>query len=402
MKNSNLAFCIWSLTLFAAFSLFSLLNWLFLVNTNDNRSAVDLAKRHLETGGLLGSIAHSVRDIKVPAYMEVMPDIVALGTSRSKQFRNYFFTKSFFNLAGGAINNQVRYEAELWDIDQTYFSKHKPSMVIMTLDYWAYTNALHVSRKALKNPHLIQPLGSVRLRHLYLPTYQVFANRIGVRDFFSFSTGSKQLDNPDIPLYGITAILNNRGMLRDGSHFTFRVPALDQRFAADLDGLLNSAFESTKDANKLAVNMALIDGLANAARDFGTKGIKTVFILAPVAPIKLLELAKSPDKYGYIDEIRQAFSSKLTHYYDMLDPRRFRSGDCEFEDGNHGGEVTYLRMLLAIDRHDKSVFNGYFDALQAKQLIAEHENLTVTAKSRVGEAYFKKFGRPVVAGCIVP
>ena len=191
-------------------------------------------------------------------------------------------------------------------------------------------------------------------------------------------------------------------MLTDGLQFTFRVPSLAHRFAADLGGLRNSALEITKDANKLTVNMALIDGLANAARDFGTRGIKTVFILAPVAPIKLLELAKSPERHGYIDEIRQAFFHKLTNYYDMLDPRKFGSGDCEFEDGNHGGEVTYLRMLLAIDRHDRSAFNGYFEALLAEQLIAEHENLTVTGKSRVEEAYFKKFGRPVVAGCIVP
>ena len=154
---------------------------------------------HLETGGLLGSIAHSVRDVKVPAYMEAMPEIVALGTSRSKQFRDYFFTKSFFNLAGGAINSQVRHEAELWNIDQTYFSKHKPSLVIMTLDYWAYTNAPHVSRKALKNPHLIQHLGSVRLRHLYLPTYQVFANRIGARDFFHFPLGRGNVKAPILP-----------------------------------------------------------------------------------------------------------------------------------------------------------------------------------------------------------
>ena len=59
-------------------------------------------------------------------------------------------------------------------------------------------------------------------------------------------------------------------MLTDGSQFTFRVPSLAHRFAADLDGLRNSALEITKDANKLTVNMALIDGLANAARDFGT------------------------------------------------------------------------------------------------------------------------------------
>ena len=333
---------------------------------------------------------------------QFVPKALTSDTSRSKQFRDYFVTKSFFNLASGAINSQVHHEAELWDIDQTYFSKHKPSLVIMTLDYWAYTNALHVSRKTLKNPHLIQPLGSVRLRHLYLPIYQVFANRIGARDFCSFSFGSNQRDSADTPLYGITAILNNRGMLRDGSQFIFRVPSLDQRFAADLDGLRNSASKITKDAKKLGVNMASIDGLANAARDFGTKGIKTVFILAPVAPIKLVELAKSPERYGYIDEIREAFFNKLTNYHDMLDPRRFGSGDCEFEDGNHGGEVTYFRMLLAIDRHDRSAFNGYFDALQAERLIAEHENLTVTGKSRVGEAYFNKFGGPVVAECIVP
>ena len=395
MDPSYSKFCAWFGGLFAMFALFTLVNWLFLWNTDDYYGAEKQAEKHLETDGLLGSIVHSVREVKIPTYRVARPDVVVVGTSRATVLRAYFFNRPFYNLAGGALNGVVRQKFDLQDIERTYFSVHRPSLLIVILDPWAYNDRQERMLPGFSVAQLLQPSGAVRVHPVYLPTYHALKGRIPISDLFrhaiSFSDGEKS----DVVRFGFSAIRRNVGLLSDGSTFSFEIDPLEERFAKSLDNFRN-AFGPVQ---RYAVNPALIDGLAETADNFHTKGIKVVFILAPLSTELLGKIACRPALTTYLSKVRHAFARSLPHYFDMLEPTRFSSGDCEFTDGTHGGEVTYLRMFLAIDRLDPTVFDGKFAAARAAGVIAENVGQTVTTESRVGRAYVKAFGKPSVPGC---
>ena len=76
--------------------------------------------------------------------------------------------------------------------------------------------------------------------------------------------------------------------------------------------------------------------------------IRLITFLTPL-PNRILDvMARMADKYDYIEELRLQLPGASEHYYDFLDHRSFGSSDCEFIDGKHGGEVTYLRLLQEI------------------------------------------------------
>lgn len=397
--SSSRGFCICAGILFVCFALFSLLNWLFLRNTADDTTATVTAERQLKNGGIVGSIVHGIADLKRPAYAQIRPEIVTVGTSRSTIYRSYFFNRPFYNLAGAATNSVVRHEAELRDIDRTYFSIHKPKLVIMTLDYWAYTKALPALQNEAAAALLVRPLGSVRLHRLYLPSYQLISGRFNTSEFLALALGRIDPDGIEVPRYGATALLRHRGMLDDGSWFNFRVPPVSERFKRNLEALRSVAPVIAADARRRTVNVAQIAGLARMAHAFGEKGIRMVFILAPLASPILAEHRKYPESYSFIDDVRREFERQLPNYYDMLNPAEYGAKDCEFEDGNHGGEVAYLRMLLAIDQSGTGAFAGTFASERARRIVEEYQDLTVTAVSRVGRTYFERFGHPADTGC---
>lgn len=54
--------------------------------------------------------------------------------------------------------------------------------------------------------------------------------------------------------------------------------------------------------------------------------------------------------YPHLFKLRDALLARGIDVMEFTDPRTFASGDCEFFDGFHGGEVTYARMLQRYGR----------------------------------------------------
>jgi hypothetical protein len=55
-------------------------------------------------------------------------------------------------------------------------------------------------------------------------------------------------------------------------------------------------------------------------------------------------------KYRYISELRRRLGEFGIPIADFHDPQSIPATDCEFVDGYHGGDVTYLKMLRTMAR----------------------------------------------------
>jgi hypothetical protein len=120
-------------------------------------------------------------------------------------------------------------------------------------------------------------------------------------------------------------------------------------------------------------------------------GISVVTVLAPM-PRNVLDGMKQTAAYGYIDALRPLlsvrFQSSRVEYYDFFDAASFGSDLCEFIDGYHGGEVTYMRLLLdIIERRPDSALAPVLAAEHLRQLVANHTGQTTVAQDPVGRAY---------------
>ncbi|MDE5878961.1 MAG: hypothetical protein K2G99_02885, partial [Desulfovibrio sp.] len=67
--------------------------------------------------------------------------------------------------------------------------------------------------------------------------------------------------------------------------------------------------------------------------------------IAPLSPRVLEAMRKTPGAWPHLFRLREALASRGIDALDCTDARGFASGDCEFIDGFHGGEVSYARIL---------------------------------------------------------
>jgi hypothetical protein len=75
---------------------------LFLHNAGETLSPAAAVNRTIETDGLYGTAVNAnTPDVKLALVAETKPDVVALGSSRSLQFRRFFFRSSFANAGRG-------------------------------------------------------------------------------------------------------------------------------------------------------------------------------------------------------------------------------------------------------------------------------------------------------------
>ena len=108
-------------------------NYLVLFRTGevaDVETIVDAQQRH---GGLYNGLSVGLAEYKYEGYRQRRPEIVAIGTSRAMQIRDYFFTQPFYNL-GGLTQGQGQAFA-LWD---RLLASQPPKTVIFAVDFWTF------------------------------------------------------------------------------------------------------------------------------------------------------------------------------------------------------------------------------------------------------------------------
>ena len=276
-------------------------------------------------------------------HISIMPtkEIIALGSSRVLQFRQDMFKGSFYN-AGFTITSITDFIPFLTSIEKNKYPKY----LIVGLDQWMFNekkdDLKSIKKSSLwKNSFSYIPKGSV----LFKTSKDILKGKVNV---FYPSSSSKLK-------YGFTAKMKNTGFRNDGSIFYgLQIENLINSPSKAKDFKFQNTLKSIKQGKKHfthgeEINLAALVEFENLI-DFCQKNdIQLVTFLPPFSPT-VNKSMREFRKHTYMDslgkEIAKICKAKKIEFYDFSSLEQLQSGDDEFIDGFHGGEVSYSKMLI--------------------------------------------------------
>jgi hypothetical protein len=332
--------------------LIGLINFIFLMNAGEFEPLDQIINFQSQHDALYYSALRPVTyPYKLSLFHHVKPRIVALGASRVWQIRSQYFTGPFVNM-GGAMASFKDGEAIL----RKMAASHKPEVVIMGIDPWWFGSGGINFRMGTSNATGQE----FRLDMLFMPCDWLIRQKLSYQDYFNVLLG--KTPSP-IPAIGVTAVTRMDGFYKDGSYYDLGLVTGfhnlgDRKFESVLSKIKagSDAFKYdksiSKDRWKEFISMVMFAQREN---------IHLITFLTPLPPRIIDLMANMGDNYAYIDELRAMFPELSKLSYDFFDPRSFGSSDCEFIDGIHGGEITYLRILLEISKDPASGLSPYLN-----------------------------------------
>lgn len=358
-------------------------NFLFLLNANELVSADEAVRRQQDSLVLYNGLKNRLADYKLAAYRHRKPEIVVLGSSRAMQFRSYHFTKSFYNLSGVG----PRPENAGYIVDQL-LRIHRPELVIYVLDFWHYCETGEQSPTA----HRIAGFDEAEAEAtnwLLIPSILIKDGKLSLADFVSIATGVKPTRRGGVSLIGISAVLQLSGFADDGSRYTFlghrKDSPLDRRWRQALQRIRAGA---SNFMHGCRLSHGRIELLHEIAEKLEAAGVRLVLMIAPLPDVTLKAMRAAGHAYAYIDEWRDTLErNPPAPVFDFQVATRFGSPDCEFRDGFHGGEVTYIRLLREAARRPANPLRAFVDAAALTRLIETHRGRLTVAGDRLGVAF---------------
>jgi hypothetical protein len=70
-----------------------------------------------------------------------------------------------------------------------------------------------------------------------------------------------------------------------------------------------------------------------------------------------------------------------------VDPREYGSSECEFLDAYHGGEVTYLRIVLGLSEMPGSPLKPFVRRDVVQRLIKDYKNELQITEGEIGSQF---------------
>ncbi|MDR3358924.1 MAG: hypothetical protein LBN96_08790 [Desulfovibrio sp.] len=295
------------------------------------------------TFALFGSgVSQDFVDYKLRLYEAVKPEIAVVGSSRVMQFRGAGFRRPFVNVGGTAGNLPV-----LRSTLEAMLRVHKPKAVILGLDFWWFMprwnrdpfeevpptgGSYNYGFESLKKPWAWLLDGKISPAELFAPL------RGGFRD----------------TRFGVMAQQTDDGFGPDGSwYYTGEITGRRHPFDFRFHDTLKQVSHGIKafywaDAGEQAPAAEHLDALAEIYCRLRARDIEVFVFIAPVAERVLTAMREREKFYPHLFGLRKALLERGIDALDLTDPRFLGSGDCEFVDGFHGGEVTYMRILRAM------------------------------------------------------
>lgn len=262
------------------------------------------------------------------------PTICALGTSRVLQFKDIFFSESFYN-AGLGVNNIDEYQNFINNLDVASY----PDVLIISLDSWFFNDEWNGILSSDYHEIVKQDVHPYQIRDL------VFGYMSGD---WNFPDIISKKDN----LIGLLAIARTEGVMKDGSYYygyIYNNPSTgnDYQFKDTFNRIDNGnmRFEYAQDIDPNAI------GELNKFLSLcSEKNIYVVGIIPPYAPSVIDKMNSLGDNYSYLYKIypesKHLFDKYGYELYDYTDVRYLGCDDTYFIDGFHGSDVTYLLLLI--------------------------------------------------------
>jgi hypothetical protein len=317
-----------------------------------------IALQHRD-GAIYNALSIGFADYKYAAYRAAAPQIVAIGTSRAMQIRQDDFTAPFYNLGGLTQGpDQANVLA-----DRLLLRRDAPRLVIFALDFWTFCqppgqdSAGRPAEPASVHDGMGEPP-----RH-FLTYRLLLERRFAIADYARLLS-PRSAD--DVDRIGLGARLGASGFAADGSIYGAAPPsALEARWRGMFARIAAGTDQFAKDCT---VSEASLDALAIFVNRMEAAGSRVALMLAPL-PGAVIERLQAEGRYAYLDELRRLLAAHFSPQFgDFLDLRGV-APDSEFLDGMHGGEVTYMRIILTMARRPGSPLRDYVDEIGLKAQI---------------------------------
>ena len=316
---------------------------------------------------------------KLTLHKERAAKIVAIGSSRSLQFRENAFSESFTNL-GGVISD-IGY-SELFI--RKLIEAHKPEIIIWAVDYQDFFEAPRPGRpwRMGDDNNVFTPLGFAVEGILDWKTYwKVMFSGKNFKDF-------------PVELRGLSAKATGDGFGQDGSLY---------HFGTSYDFLGKGDIVYTNGRESLYQNIlegSLQGDRTNTVRPWALESFKSIIdyaksenvilipVLAPSAPAVLEIMDERPEAFRRkLDQLREQLPRYSPYFADFVDPREYGSSECEFLDAYHGGEVTYLRIVLGLSEMPGSPLKPFVRRDVVQRLIKDYKNELQITEGEIGSQF---------------
>ena len=301
--------------------------------------------------------------------------VISLGSSRVLQFRENMFNASFYN-AGYTISSIADFKPFLESISNAKY----PEYLILGLDQWMFNE----NWDDLQGGNFIRDWESSFKKYPSIGTIKkVYSDLLNRKYSFNIIRNKR-----GITKIGLNAILNGNGLRSDGSMLYGNI--IEKLLNGDTDlGDYNylDTFERIDNGNRRFqygsnLNIEAKKELELFLNFCASNDIKVIAFLPPFAD-KVIEKMKKKGKYDYISKIHSEISPIFQKYdyeiFDFSSVTSCESDDTETIDGFHGGEVTYLKILLkmieqnsVVNRVVKADLKSDLISIQNRYLVYEY------------------------------
>lgn len=300
-------------------------------------------------------------------------DIWALGSSRVLQFRSNMFNSEFYN-AGYTINSISDFQPFLEGIPKDKY----PETIIVGLDQWMFNKEFD-DLKVTKPKEYWQNSFSYCVNSAKVSA--IFKDlKLGKYDLSIIS--NRYDEKQKVRKIGLNALVNNKGFRNDGSmYYGSQINKLLINDSTANDFNYSSTFKRIADGNRRfeygnSANTKAFKTL-NEFLDFCSENKIKVVGFSPPFANKVNKKMDKTGSYHYIDSLfnlsREMFLKKGFELWDMQNLKDFGSNDEETIDGYHGGELTYLKMLIYMLKH-KSLLNNYANVIELENDLIDAQN----------------------------
>lgn len=349
------------------------LSYVFLSLSSEDLSVAEIARRQQQTGYLYSSGLSDGQThlYKLALYQEIKPDVIALGSSRVLQFRGEDFHAPFVNMGLSMSSIEQGHQV----VDAMLETGHVPKLVFLGADFWWFsadrgrtvhrkmTEESNISFRKLLEPYRLLVRGKVSPELMM----QVFG-----RAWQGTGAG-----------YGLIAVAWQDGYDRYGSrHYTSMIEGrrpsdhIPRDVKAKIDAGVNLLnYKGRLDSAAVESYRELVNKLKKAGSH--------VIVIIPPSFNKMNHAVESLSTNNLIPDFRRAMHMLGVPVHDFHNHEDF-APKCELLDAWHGGEVSYLRILLHLARHDKAV-RSVLDVAELEALVRKNK----------GQAAIHRNGYPV-------
>lgn len=322
------------------------------------------ARKHSENKLIGYGYQFCIKPYKRMMVQKLRPDIIALGTSRIMQFDEDWIddSYSFYNAGGGAYSISRM-------IDFLQSLSYQPKLLIINLDQFFF------SQRSLKNNDYDG------YDYTYAPAHLLGTSIINLyTDLFD---GKIVIDSLlHTHNIGMNAIMNHNGFCIDGTYnygsvYTNPQLSLDYKFKDTRQRIVKGVDRFEWDNE---IDTSILPDLEKLISFCDSMHTRLLVLLPPFAPA-IWNQMKESGNYAYIDSIQgvlEPYNNGVnTDIFVYNDGDEVGSNNCEFVDGFHGSNKTYLRVLMHIINKQPSL-SCYFQSYSVlSDILEEYGDMNV-------------------------